>query len=141
MGVSECASGGVSPFEFALTACEREVFEAQLHLDGGEFEAAARTAYGSILHAATALLDWRMLPHEKSAGGIVDQFRKQFYDTQLFFDPFVGGKFAHYFFAAHENASVHHDADTAHRLVEEAQLFLEACHSCYGRVMAQPVAV
>ncbi|MEO8052548.1 MAG: nitrite/sulfite reductase [Acidobacteriota bacterium] len=141
MGVGECAGEVVSPIEFALTACEREVFEAQLHLDGGEFEAAARTAYGSILHAATALLDWRMLPHEKSAGGIVDQFRKQFYDTQLFFDPFVGGKFAHYFFAAHENASVHHDADTAHRLVEEAQLFLEACHSCYGRVMAQPVAV
>jgi hypothetical protein len=53
----------------------------------------------------------------------------------------VGGKFAQYFFAAHENASAHHDADTAHRLVEEAQLFLEACHSFYGRMVAQPVAV
>jgi sulfite reductase (ferredoxin) len=110
-------------------------------LDGGEFEAAARTAYESMLHAAVALLDWKMLPHEKLPGGIVEQFHKQFYDTQLFFDPFVGGKFAQYFFAAHDNVSARHNADIAHRLVEEAQLFLEACHSCYGRMMAQPIAV
>ena len=141
MGVGECAGEVVSPIEFALTACEREVFEAQLHLDGGEFEAAARTACGSMLDAAAALLDWKMLPHEKLPGSIVEQFRKQFYDTQIFFDPFGGGKFAQYFFAAQENVSARHDADTAHRLVDEAQLFLEACHSCYGRMMAQPVAV
>jgi sulfite reductase (ferredoxin) len=141
MGVGECAGEVVSPIEFALTACEREVFEAQLHLDGGEFEAAARTACESMLDAAAALLDWKMLPHEKLPGSIVEQFRKQFYDTQIFFDPFGGGKFAQYFFAAQENVSARHDADTAHRLVDEAQLFLEACHSCYGRMMAQPVAV
>ncbi len=33
---------------------------------------------------------------------IVGEFRKHYYDTQLFFDPFAGGKFAQYFFRAHE---------------------------------------
>ena len=30
------------------------------------------------------------------------EFRTRFYDTQRFFDPYAGGKFAHYFFAAHK---------------------------------------
>jgi sulfite reductase (ferredoxin) len=141
MGVGECAGEVVSPIEFALTACEREAFEAQLHLDNGDFASAARTAYESMLHGARALLEWKMFPFEKTPDGIVDQFRAQFYDTQLFFDPFVGGKFAQYLFAAHERAEVRHDADSAHRLVEEAQLFIEGCHSCYGRMISQPVLV
>ena len=33
---------------------------------------------------------------------IVREFRTHFYDTQLFFDPYAGGKFAQYFFRAHE---------------------------------------
>jgi sulfite reductase (ferredoxin) len=141
MGVGECAGEVVSPIEFALTSCEREVFEAQLHLDKGEFAIAARTAYESMLHGARALLDWKVDPLGRTPDGTVDKFRKQFYDTQLFFDPYAGGKFAQYFFAAHEQADAHHDADSAHRLVEEAQLFIEACHSCYGRMIAQAVAV
>jgi hypothetical protein len=30
--------------------------------------------------------------------------------------------------------------ETAHRLIEEAQLFIEACHACYGRLMARAAA-
>ena len=29
----------------------------------------------------------------------------------------------------------------ARRLIEEAQLFIEACHGCYGRAVAEAVAV
>jgi sulfite reductase (ferredoxin) len=141
MGVGECAGEVVSPIEFALTSCEREVFEAQLHLDNGEYASAGRTAYESMLHGAMALLDWKLVPFERTPDGIVGKFRVQFYDTQLFFDPFAGGKFAQYFFAAHEHADVRLDVDSAHRLVEEAQLFIEACHSCHGRLIAQRAAV
>ena len=35
---------------------------------------------------------------------IVGEFRKRFYDTEKFFDPFAGGKFAQYLFVAHEKA-------------------------------------
>jgi sulfite reductase (ferredoxin) len=141
MGTGECAGEVVSPIEFALTACEREVFEAQLLLDAGDAEAAARLAYQSMQNGAAALLEWKNIPVPQTADGVVTQFRAHFYDTQLFFDPFTGGKFAHYYFAAHQNVSDRHDPETAHRLIEEAQLFIEACHSCYGRVIAQPATV
>ncbi|MBZ5596392.1 MAG: nitrite/sulfite reductase [Acidobacteriia bacterium] len=141
MGAGECAGEVVSPIEFALAACEREVFEAQLLLDRGEAEMAARQAYQSMQKGATALLDWKNISHSGTPDGIVEQFRAHFYDTQLFFDPFTGGKFAHYYFAAHQHAGDRHDPETAHRLIEEAQLFIEACHSCYGRMIAQPAIV
>jgi len=141
MGTGECAGEVVSPIEFALAACEREVFEAQLLLDAGDAETAARQAYQSMQKGATALLEWKNIPVPRTGDGVVEQFRTHFYDTQLFFDPFTGGKFAHYYFAAHKRAGDRHDAEAARRLIEEAQLFIEACHSCYGRVIAQPAAV
>ena len=81
-----------------------------------------------------------MIAHDSTPDGIVGAFKQAFYDTELFFDPFVGGKFAHYYFAAHEQRSEPYDAEKAHRLIEEAQLFIEASHACYGRLSAQKVA-
>jgi sulfite reductase (ferredoxin) len=71
----------------------------------------------------------------------MDRFTKHFYDTELFFDPFVGGKFAQYYFQAHERRAIPHNFEQAHQLVEEAQVFLEACHSVYARLLQQPAAV
>ena len=31
--------------------------------------------------------------------------------------------------------------ETAHQLIEEAQLFIEACYSCYARMTAVPAKV
>ena len=53
-----------------------------------------------------------------SADEIVGEFRKHFYDTELFFDPFAGGRFAHYLFRAHEERRKAPTAETrapAHR--------------------------
>jgi len=36
---------------------------------------------------------------------IVREFKTRFYDTKLFFDPYAGGKFANYFFRAHQERS------------------------------------
>ncbi len=136
IGVGECAGEIVSPFDFAVTACEREVFEAQLHLERGEVRRAARAAYEAMLQGALALLKVELPDAESpSNGDIVSAFRARFYDTQLFFDPFAGGKFAHYFFAAHRRQEEPRDAESAHQLIEESQLFLEACHSCYARIV------
>ena len=35
---------------------------------------------------------------------IVSEFRTRYFDTQIFWDPFAGGKFAHYFFDAHQKS-------------------------------------
>ncbi len=140
LGVGECAGEVVSPFEFQITACEREAFEAQLSLEAGDTGNAARLAYGAMLNGAAALLRSRMVT-AGSPDEIVALFRTHFYDTQLFFDPFTGGKFAHYFFRAHERAGEKRSAESVHRLIEETQLFIEACHSCYGKSLQQMVAV
>ena len=71
---------------------------------------------------------------------IVSEFRKHYYDTQVFFDPFVGGKFAHFFLRAIETRDEPATLDTAHQLVEEAQLFLDASHQCYVREGARLAA-
>jgi len=71
---------------------------------------------------------------------VVAEFRARFYDTQKFFDPFAGGKFAHYLFAAHEKSDQPHTFDSARYLIDEAHLFLEAAHSCYNR-MGAPAGV
>jgi sulfite reductase (ferredoxin) len=136
LGTGECAGEVVSPFEFQMSACEREVFEAQLQLERGEAQNAARTAYQSMLHGAEALLKLKFVA-TRSPEEVLEQFRTHFYDTQLFWDPFTGGKFAHYFFLAHAQREREFTLEAAHQLIEEAQLFLEACHSCYGKMSQQ----
>jgi len=66
---------------------------------------------------------------------VVDEFRDRFYDTELFFDPYAGGKFAHYLFAAHQQAGTPFTSESVHHTIEEAQLFIEAVHSCYNTRM------
>ena len=101
MGTGECAGEVVSPVEFGLGAAEREVFEAQLAWEKGQVEQAGKTAYHAMLQAAKALWlsDYPLISDDPDR--IIGEFRTRFYDTQKFFDPFAGGKFAHYLFAAH----------------------------------------
>jgi len=138
LGEGECAGEVISPAEFLLTAAEREVFEAQLQLEAGEVYKAAKTAYESMCHAALGLLKKQNAGFPEDPDSVLARFTKHFYDTQLFFDPFVGGKFAQHYFDAHEQRGQSLNAEQAVRLVEEAQLFLEACHACYARILQQP---
>ena len=72
---------------------------------------------------------------------IVDEFRQRYYETELFFDRFAKGKFAQYLFNRHQRAGLTTDADTAHRLVEEANLFIEAAHACDTRLAQTAVTI
>jgi sulfite reductase (ferredoxin) len=140
MGVGECAGEVVRPVDFALTASEREAFEAQLQLEAGDTARAASTAYGAMLHAAQALVRHKLAYAPEEPDQVVADFRAQFYDTRLFFDPFAGGKFAQYFFHAHERRGSHYIPETTRQLIEETQLFIEAAHSSLARIAAQTVA-
>ena len=69
---------------------------------------------------------------------IVMEFRTRFYDTEVFFDKYARGKFANYLFRRHEQPCPATERDTARRLIEEAQLFLEATHACQARLASMP---
>jgi sulfite reductase (ferredoxin) len=134
MGEGECAGEVVSSVQFGLAASEREVFEAQLLLDEKKPADAAQRAYSAMLQAARALARNKNPNVGDDPQEIVSEFRTHFYDTKLFFDPYAGGKFAQYFFRAHEDGGKAGDEQSAHQLIEEAQLFVDAAHQCYTRI-------
>jgi sulfite reductase (ferredoxin) len=94
-----------------------------------------------MLQAARALTREKSPNLSEDPEEIVSEFRRHYYDTQVFFDPFVGGKFAHFFFRAHEERDTPQTLDGAHQLLEEAQLFLDAAHQCYVREGARLATV
>src|SRR5258706_543991 len=136
MGVGECAGEVVSHAEFGLAAAERQVFEAQVFLDENSYQRAGETAYASMLQAAKTLVEEQFYDVPNDADRIVEEFRTRFYDTKLFWDEYAGGKFGHYFLRAHEKVNESYTPEEAHRRVEEAQLVIEAAHSCYGKLLA-----
>ena len=100
MGVGECAGEVVSLTEFGLASSERQVFEAQVELDSQEFAKASQTAFQAMLGAAKALVLVYNIDVVNEEDQIVDEFRRRFYDTELFHDPYAGAKFANYLFHA-----------------------------------------
>jgi sulfite reductase (ferredoxin) len=136
IGVGECAGAVVSSVEFDLAAAERQLFEAQVALEDGYVEQAGETAYRSMVQAAKALVKIETSGIADDPALIVREFRARFYDTQKFFDPFAGGKFAHYLFTAQEKSGQPYTQDGTRYLIDEAQLFIDAAHSCYNRISA-----
>lgn len=133
IGKGECAGEVVSAYEFAMTDAERMVFNAQLQLEEDKAKEANDQAYQAMLKAAKALVQIQYDDVSNDAEEIVEEFTERFYDTKVFFDPFAGGKFAEYFFNAHEKSGRPADAMTAKHTIEEAQLFIEAVHTCYNK--------
>jgi sulfite reductase (ferredoxin) len=139
-GVGECAGEVVTPVEFELTAAEREVFEAQLAFDNHEVEKARQMAYNAMLHGAKSLVKIQNPGISDDPDQIVSEFRTRYFDTQKFWDPFAGGKFASYLFDAYANANKPYSEDSTRYLIDEAQLFIDAAHSCNNKLNS-PVSV
>jgi sulfite reductase (ferredoxin) len=135
MGKGECAGEVVSQIEFDMAAAERLAFEAQVWLDRNEFEKADDLAYRAMLEAARGLVrkEFRDVPGDPDT--VIAEFRRRFYDTELFFDRFAGGKFAQYLFRRHEKRDGLYGEEVTRRLIEEAQLFIEAAHACNARLI------
>ncbi len=136
MGVGECAGEIVSLAQFGFTQAESEAFESQLLLDGNQFKAADEKAYAAMVTAAKTLvqLEWLDVPND--AAVIAEEFRKRFVETKLFWDTYHHGQFANYFFARHEGADTRYTAETAHKLVEDANLFNDAAHKAHAKWQA-----
>jgi sulfite reductase (ferredoxin) len=136
IGVGECAGEVVSFVEMGLSAAERQLFEAQLLLDEKELQRSYELAFGAMLISARALAREFNPNVADEREEIVSEFKKHLFDTQLFFDKFVGPKFAHFFLRAHEAGAGDGSADAARTMIEEGALFVEASHACYQKLMA-----
>ena len=136
MGVGECAGEVVSQAEFTLAASERELFEAQLLLDSGQSQPALKAAYASMVRAAQGLVKDQNPNVGEDENQIVAEFTRRFYDTQLFWDKYAGGKFAEYLFKAKEFIAEGKsaDSDRAVQMLQETQLFIDAAHDCHNKV-------
>lgn len=139
IGVGECAGEVVSLFSIEVAKAESEHFDALIALDEGDYAAADTRAYHAMLKAARALVLTQYLDVGDAPDNIVQEFRTRFYATNLFHDQYAGGKFAQYFFNRHTNPPARIDADYAHQIIEEAQLFIEACHACDSRINVVPL--
>ncbi len=139
MGVGECAGEVVSQTQFALAGSERELFESQILFDDAKFGKAVQAAYLSMVHAAQGLVKIQHADVSDDEETILAEFRKRFCDTGLFYDKYAGSKFADFIFLAKESlkgngGNGHTTQDLARQRIEEAQLFIDAAHSCFGRL-------
>jgi sulfite reductase (ferredoxin) len=136
MGVGECAGEVVTASQFGFTQAESEAFEAQLLLDSGQYKAADEKAYQAMLTVARTLVQtqWPDVPAE--ADVIVREFRTRFVETKLFWDTYHHDQFSRYLFQRNEGADARFNAETAHKLVEEANLFIDAAYKCHAKAMA-----
>jgi sulfite reductase (ferredoxin) len=131
MGMGECAGEVISVTQFDLADAERLVFEAQLQLEDENFAQADAFAYRAMIQAAVSLVKTQFLDVADEPNTVVSEFRQRFYDTGLLGDRYAGNKFAEYLFRRHDAPPSEHTRDQAYRIVEEAQLFIEAAYACH----------
>jgi sulfite reductase (ferredoxin) len=130
IGMGECAGEVVSALQFDLQASERLNFEAQLAHEAGNFTKADELAYGSMLQAARGLVKQQWLDVPETPAVVVKEFQARF--TALF-QPAL----AAYFVRRHENPPTAFTGESTHRLIEEAQLFIEGAYTCADKLKEQ----
>lgn len=147
IGVGECAGEVITLTDFSIAQAESQMFDAQVALEEeGDAVKAYNLALAAMYHAAQGLIKIQNPDIKYDPDTIVAEFKARFVDTQLFFDPYVKGKFADMFFTAHAAAATAVDAELAKRRIQEAGLFIEACHACNtrlleARALGQPTTV
>lgn len=140
LGTGKRTGEAVSLAQFNLADAERELFEAQLHLDEENYQKADRMAYSSMVKAARALVKQQSYDVPEKPNIIVSEFKTRFYDTELFFDRSARGKFGKYLLRRHQEGPVDSTYESVHQLIEEAQLFIDAVHTCYARMQGLEIA-
>jgi sulfite reductase (ferredoxin) len=141
LGVGECAGEVVSLFGIEIVKADSEVFDAQIALDEGDPDAAEDHAYRAMLWAARSLVRTEYIDVSERPDDIVHEWRTRFFDNERFYDRFAKGKFGRYLLDRHDDPAPSGDKAVAARRVEEAQLFVEAAHSCEARLAAEKAAI
>lgn len=137
MGIGECAGEVVSQAQFTFAASERELFEAQIRFDAADFRNAVTMSYGAMVRAAQALVKTQNPDISDDGEAILSEFRSRFCDTELFYDKYAGGKFAEYLFKAKDALTEDEkraEKELTLQRLSEAQLFIDAAHSCHNKL-------
>jgi sulfite reductase (ferredoxin) len=121
----------VSVTQFDLADAERLVFDAQLQIEKENYQQADALAYRAMTQAAISLIKTQFQDVSDNPDSVVGEFRRRFYETGLLGDRYAGNKFAEYLFKRHDTPPREQNYDQAHRIVEEAQLFIEATYACH----------
>ncbi len=147
IGVGECAGEIVTLTQFSLATAESKAFDASVILDesaatGDErFREAANLAYEAMVDAAQGLLKINDPDVSPDPQTVFSRFQREFLETELFFERYIGASEAQYFISTHQAGGAVRDRDEARRRVEESQVFIEAAHACYSRLLqTQPAA-
>jgi sulfite reductase (ferredoxin) len=134
MAAGECAGEMVTTAEFGFAAAETSSFEAQLAIEDGAYRRADELAYKAMIEAASTILKTQMPDLPRDNGTIVSEFKTRFVDTKLFWDRFAHGTFSNYLFARHDAPPHTPTRDSARRVADEANLFIDAAHACYMKL-------
>jgi sulfite reductase (ferredoxin) len=135
IGVGECAGEVVLGAEMGLSAAERELFEAQVLLEESQPLKASELAYRAMLQAARAITRDVNPNLNEDPQEIVSEFKKHLVDTGLFQES-AAAKASQYLFRAHSEGLGDGSKESAHQLIEEGQMFVEAAHACNQRMVA-----
>jgi sulfite reductase (ferredoxin) len=89
-----------------------------------------------MVQAVQALVKTQLYDISNNEDAILSEFRKRFCDTQIFHDKYAGSKFADYLFKARDTLknNGHMGKEQTLRRLQEAQLFIDAAHSCYNKL-------
>ena len=89
-----------------------------------------------MIHAAQGLIKTQNADISDDEDAILSEFRQRFYDTKIFHDKYAGSKFADFLFKAKDALKDNDEIgkDLALQRVQEAQLFIDAAHSCYNKL-------
>ncbi|MCE5288364.1 MAG: nitrite/sulfite reductase [Nocardiaceae bacterium] len=141
-GVGECAGEVVSLFGLEVLKAESASWDAQLALEEDhDATKAEQLAYNAMVLAARALVRSEFPDVTEDAEQVVAEWKKRFFDTELFFDRFAGGKFGAYLLDFHADATPTGNLTIAAQRVEEAQLFIEAAHACEAKIEAAKTVI
>ena len=127
-GTGECAGQLVPEVELKLGEAERELFEANLQYEQGNYSEAARRAYQAMTTAARGLLITEGVG-ETGVEATQEAFRTRFVEAGRVF---AGS--ANYFVQAEPVEREITDKDDAYQLVDKASLFVDECQMAYSRM-------
>ncbi len=133
IGVGECAGEVVLGAEMGLSAAERELFEAQLLLEEHRNQEASERAYRAMLQAARAITRDVFPNLSEEPDEIVSEFKRLLVEPGLFQES-AAAKASQYLLRAHAEGLGDGSRESAHQLIEEGQMFVEAAHECNQRM-------
>jgi hypothetical protein len=90
-----------------------------------------------MLTAARTLVQLAWLDVPSDPATIVNEFRARFVEPKIFWDTYHAGQFANYLINRQESGpDPRFNEDTAHKIVEEANLFIDAAHKAHAKYQA-----